>query len=123
MSTSDKQLSVVVALVALLHAAILIMELVSSGLGVVAYLNLTASVSLLLYWAQKQIRIQQRLLELREVVVLAFETAVAGCSVYTLIEGPVKWLWVTHVVISGVHFLAVLAFFIFMLTFRMKRLF
>jgi len=123
MSTSDKQLSVVVALVVLLHAAIFITELVSSSLGAIVYLNLTVSMSLLLYWTQKQLRIQQHSIELREVVVLVFETAVAGCSVYTLIEEPARWLRVTHVVISGVHFLAVLAFFIFMLTFRMKRLF
>ena len=123
MSTSDKQISAAVALVVLIHAAVLITELVSPGFGVVVYLNLTVSVSLLFYWTQKQIRIQQHVIELREVVVLAFETAIAGCSVYALIEEPARWLRVTHVIISGVHFLAVLAFFIFMLTFRMKKLF
>lgn len=123
MSTADKQISAAVALVVLIHAAILTAELVASSRGVIVYLNLTVSLSLLLYWAQKQIRVQQRFLELREIVVLAFETVVAGCSVYALIEAPVRWLRVTHVIISGVHFLAALAFFIFMLTFRIKKLF
>ncbi|AYB29922.1 hypothetical protein [Chryseolinea soli] len=123
MSTADKQISAAVALVALIHAAILITALVSPGLGAIVYLNLIVSVSLLLYWVQKQIRIQQHVVELREVVALAFETAVAGCSIYALTGTPARWLWVTHVVISGVHFLAVLAFFIFMLTFRIKKLF
>ncbi|HEY5749745.1 MAG TPA: hypothetical protein VIU12_26935 [Chryseolinea sp.] len=123
MSTSDKQISVAVALIVLIHAAVLIMKLVSSSVGIIVYLNLTVSVSLLLYWTQKQIRIQQHVVELREVVVLAFEAVVAGFSVYALMEEPVRWLRVMHVVISGVHFLAVLGFFIFMLTFRMRKLF
>ena len=124
MSNSDKQISVAVALVVLLHAAILIGALgVSSGPCIAAYLNLIVSISLLSYWVQKQIRIRQHIMELREVVVLGFEIAIAGCSVYALIEEPARWLRVTHVVISGVHFLVALAFFIFMLTFRMKKLF
>jgi hypothetical protein len=123
MSTADKQISMAVGLVVLIHAAALIIELVSSSFSIIVYLNLAVSGSLLLYWIQKQIRIQQHVVELREVVVLAFEAAVAGGSVYALIEAPGRWLQITHVVISWVHFLAALAFFIFMLTFRIKKLF
>ena len=123
MSTSDKQISMAVALVVLIHAAALIAELVSSSVSIIVYLNLIASVSLLSYWAQKQIRIQQHVIELREVAVLVFETAVAGCSIYALIEAPGTWVRITLVVISGVHFLAAMVFFIFMLTFKIKKLF
>lgn len=123
MSTTDKQISAAVALVVLVHAIVLIAGLVSSSVGIIVYLNLAVSVSLLLYWTQKQIRIQQHVMELREMTVLVFEALVAGCSVYALIETPVGWLRVAHVVISGIHFLAALVFFTFLLTFKIKKLF
>ncbi|SHH91308.1 hypothetical protein SAMN04488109_6044 [Chryseolinea serpens] len=123
MSTTDKQVCAAVAMVVLIHAIVLIVGLASSSFGIIVYLNLAVSVSLLLYWTQKQIRIQQHIMEFREMLVVVFEALVAGCSVYALIEAPVGWLWVAHVVISGIHFLAILVFFIFMLTFKIKKLF
>jgi hypothetical protein len=123
MSTADKQISVAVALVVLIHGAVLIMASVSSSFTSMAYLNLTVSASLLLHWTQKQIRIQQHVIELREIVALAFEVGVAGCSAYALVAAPVSWLRVALVFISGFHFLAALLFFILMLTFKMRKLF
>lgn len=123
MSRSDKQTSGAVAAIILIHASILIVEWVSYHPVLLVGLNLTVSASLLLYWIQKQIRIQQHVVELRETLVLAFEISVASLSSYSLMEDPVKWVWVSHVIFSVTHLLAALAFFIFMLTFRMRKLF
>lgn len=123
MRWSDKQIRVALAVIILVHVAILVAEWISYHPVLIVSLNLTVSASLLLYWIQKQIRIQQHIIELREVVVLGLETVVAMLSVYSLIENPVKWLRISHVAFSVTHLLAVSAFFIFMLTFRVKRLF
>ena len=124
MSSSDKQISAALAIIILIHIAIPVMGLANAScFYLVAYLNLAVSLSLLLYWLQKQIRIQQHFIELREVVVLGFEAAVVGCSAYALIKEPLRWLRVTHFVFSGIHLLAFIAFFIFMFLFKIKKLF
>jgi len=124
MSSSDKQISGVLAVIILIHIAIPVTGLaIASCFYLVVYLNLAVSIALLLYWLQKQIRIQQHFIELREVIVLGFEVVVAGCSVYALVTEPVSSLRLIHLVFSGIHLLAFIAFFIFMLLFKIKKLF
>ncbi|MBL0745860.1 hypothetical protein [Chryseolinea lacunae] len=123
MSNSDKQACGALASIILIHVAVLLTGLLTSRFFVIVYLNLTASVSLLIYWAQKQIRIQQHIVERREILVLGFEVLIAGYSIFTLTAEPTCTLTAVHVVLLSIHLIALFAFFIFMLTFRIKKLF
>ena len=115
-------LSLLVSIAA--YISILIIGLVNQKLSyLTAMLNLITALSILFYWIQKEIRIQQHMTELREIVVLCFEVIVIGCVVYSLATKQWShWIRIVHYVVFGIHLLALLLFLIFMLTFKMKRL-
>src|SRR6187402_603078 len=125
MSYSDKRISAAIAATILIHFAILIVSLVTPTLSFLTLLiNLAISLSICIYWIQKKIRITQRIFELREILFISLEVMVAGCSIYSILTAdPIIWLRVVNFVILGIHLLLLLAFFIFMLTFKIKRLF
>ena len=115
-------LSLLVSIAA--YISILIIGLVNQKLSyLTAMLNLITALVILFYWIQKEIRIQQHMTELREIVVLCFEVIVIGCVVYSLATKQwSNWIRIVHYVVFGIHLLALLLFLIFMLTFKMKRL-
>ena len=125
MSHSDKRISAAIAFIILIHIAILTISLLISDLSfLIALINLLVSSSICIYWIQKQIRITQRIFELRERIVLSLEIVVIVCSVYSMfIDTHTVWLTVVNFFILGIHILLFLAFFVFMLTFKMKKLF
>ena len=125
MSSSDKRISVALAVFISISSILFVSELAtSSPTSKIGFLNLAVSLSLILYWAQKQIRITHHFIELREVVVLCFEAAVVGCSIYSIfIEEQISWLRMVHFIVAGIHLLALLAFFVLMLTLKIKKLF
>jgi len=125
MSLSDKRISAVVATVILIHIAIFVTVLFLPTLSyLTAVVNLVIGSSICIYWIQKQLRITQHIFELREIIALTLEVVVIGCSVYSmLLSEQIAWLNSTNLFILIVHLLMFLAFFIFMLTFKMKKIF
>ena len=124
MSNSDKRIATVVFASILIHLVTLTLNLAITVFALLTtLLNLVVGASILTYWTQKQIRITQHYLELREIFVLGFEVIVISCAVCSILMQNIQWLHVAHIVILVIHLIFLLLFFVFMLTFKMKKLF
>ncbi len=124
MSNSDKRISAAVAFGIIIHLVILTLGFIIPSFFIsTPLLNLIVGLSILAYWLQKQIRITQHYFELREFVVLSSEVIVIASAVCSLLMRQIQWLSVAQVVILSVHLIALLVFFVFMITFKMKKLF
>ena len=125
MSHADKRTSAIVAIIVLIHIAILITFLFLPTLSyLTAATNLVIGSSICIYWIQKQLRITQHIFELRETIALTLEVVVIGCSIYSLlVSEQTAWLSTANLFILIVHLLMLLAFLVFMLTFKMKKMF
>ena len=125
MNKSDQWVNVMLAILILIHVSILIIGLVIHKLPVlIPLLNIAVAFSIIIYWIQKQLRIEQHFNDMREMIVLGMEVIVIATAVYfinTLHRD--QWLKVMQYVIFGIHLICLLLFLIFMLTFKMKRLF
>lgn len=125
MSKADQWVIIVVGSMLLIHVIVLIAGLATNMFPYFAgIVNTMIGMAVLVYWIQKQLRIEDPVYEMREWMVLLFEVAVAGISVYTIASR--QWttpLRVLLYVFFGIHLLALILLLIFMLTFKMKRLF
>jgi hypothetical protein len=73
---------------------------------------------------QKQIRITQHIFEGREIAVLCLECLIAGFSIYCIVARPEGyWVKVIQYTAFGLHFTALVLFGVFLLTFKMNKLF
>jgi hypothetical protein len=108
----------------LLHVLMLVVGYKTNQLAYfMAILNGLLSLSILVYWIQKQFRMTQHHFEWREINVLGFEMLVAGLAFYALMsKTEYSWLRLLHHVFWVLHFLCLVAFLVFLLTFKMKRL-
>jgi hypothetical protein len=124
MNKSDQWVIIILVLFILLHLSVLIIVLLCHKLPcLVSLLNLVAGLSIMLYWVQKEIRIIQHTTELREILVLGFEVAVIIISFYSFISNQRNiFLNFTRYLFFGIHFLCLILFLVFMLTFKMNRL-
>lgn len=124
MSRSDQWVNISLGLIILLYVSVLaIGYYINKLLCLVSLMNLFAGISLILYWAIRQIQIQQHTIEFREILVLGFETLVIACAIYTLMTSMQgSWLRITQYIVFGIHLLLMVLGLIFMLTFKMTRL-
>ncbi|MEO8471618.1 MAG: hypothetical protein ABI477_05470 [Chryseolinea sp.] len=91
---------------------------------VIPMFNAITSFLILTYWLNKQFRITTHYFELREMIVLAFEVLIFGTSMFAILNHPsIAWLQIIGYVFFGLHFIAIILFLIFALTFKIKRLF
>ncbi len=124
MSKSDQWINITVVVFILLHLSIWVVGLLTNKLSyLTACLNLVAGISIIVYWVQKQLRIDQHYIELREIIVLCFELLVVGCTLYSFITR--QWdngIRIAQYIFFGIHLAALLLFLIFMLTFKMNKL-
>jgi hypothetical protein len=89
-----------------------------------SFLNGLTALTLIAYWVLREIRITQHFIETREIVVLSIEALIIAISVYSILSAFLNsWIKVAQYCIFGVHFLCLVLFLIFMLTFKMDRLF
>jgi len=125
MSRADQWVVIFVLAVLMIHVLALIAGLVTNRLSYFAgIVNLIMGMSVLIYWVQKQLRIEYHIFEMREWMVLLFEAAVAGISIYSILAA--QWTTgfrVLQYIFFGVHSLILILLLIFMLTFKMDRLF
>ncbi len=86
--------------------------------------NLITGLSIIIYWAFRQWQIEQHIVEGREVALLIFELAVTGFAIYSLFYHC--WsssLKKVQAIFFGIHLAVLILLLIFMLTFKMNRLF
>lgn len=125
MSRSDQWLTIFVVTVALIHVAAFFTGSVTQKLFFpLAIVNLVSGSSILIYWIQKQLRITQHIFEGREMAVLGLEAVIVFVTAYSLASNHwTSWTRVFQYIVFGIHVIILLLFIIFILTFRMKRLF
>ncbi len=124
MSRSDQWVLFIALAAVVTHISAFIAGLVTNRLPyLMSILNLACSLILVLYWTQKQLRITQHIFETREILVLCLEVTVVVVSVYSLASNT--WntsLRIFQYIVSGIHLLVLIAFILFMLAFKMKKL-
>jgi hypothetical protein len=125
MNKADQWVNIAIWACILVHVVVLIVGLTSNRLSFLSsWINLIIAFSILLYWVQKQLRIEYHIFEIREWIVLGMEVVVAATSLYLIITkqwaGGVRIL--TYI-FFGLHLLVLILMAIFALTFKMNRLF
>ena len=124
MSKADQYVFFVFILLIVIHLAIGIAGIITGRfLFLLTVLNLAAGLSIIIYWLQKQLRIQQHIFEQREFVVLNLELIAIGCAIaffltnrYAVFFKAVQYSFFT------IHLLILIAGLVFMLTFKMNKL-
>jgi len=124
MLTSNQITNIILIVVIAIHFAVLIVGIKSNRTGLyLSMLNLVAGSSVLIYWIQKQLRITQHLFGITEILMLVFEIALVASAIYFLVSKKViNSVVIMQYVFFGIHLLALVLLFVFMLTFKMKRL-
>ena len=125
MGNSDKQVILIISLLIVAYILTWITGFMKHQLAYCfSFVNAATALGLIVYWAQKQFRITQPIFEGREIAVLCLEGLVAGIAVYYILVRPgVQWVKVVQYVVFGLHFTALVLFLVFMLTFKMNKLF
>ena len=125
MSKADQWVNITIWVCILVHVVVLIVGWTSNRLSFLsAWINLIVALSILLYWVQKQLRIEYHIFELREWIVLGMEVVVATTSMYLIITK--QWAGGVRIlayIFFGLHLLVLILMAVFALTFKMNRLF
>jgi hypothetical protein len=124
MSKSDQWVIIAICLLILLYLSILVIGNLTGKFSYLsAFLNAVTGTSIILYWAIKQIQIEQHIIETREIIVLLFEVLmVAGAVYYVAGNQKHNWLRVMQCIFYGIHLAALLLSLIFMFTFKINKL-
>ena len=124
MLTANQITNIILIVLIGIHFSVLIVGIKMSRAGFyISILNLVAGVSVLFYWIQKQLRITQHLFDTAEILMIGFEMIIIASGVYLLVSKKAgNWIVIMQYVFFGIHLLALLLFFVFMLCFKMKRL-
>ncbi|MFT3910829.1 MAG: hypothetical protein QM737_15535 [Ferruginibacter sp.] len=125
MPASNNQVKATIIFFMLIYMAVFLTGLRAyQELELISLINFITSLSILLYWIRKQLRITQHIYELREMVLLGIEILFLGVSVFSFfIHTPGSWTAITAFAIFIIHFVVLLLALIFMFTFKIKRLF
>ncbi len=125
MNKSDQWVNVIMVILILIHFSILVIGLVIHKLPVlIPLLNIAIAFSIIIYWIQKQLRIEQHFIYMREMIVLGMEVIVIATAVYFInTVHRAHWLKLMQYIVFTIHLACLLLFLLFMLTFKMKRQF
>ena len=125
MSPSNTQVKVITISFMLIYVSVFLISLRSyQQVKLISLLNFITSFSLLLYWIRKQLRITQHIYEMREMVLLGIEILFLGIAVFSFfIHEEGSWAVITAYVIFAIHFIVLILALVFMLTFKIKKLF
>lgn len=87
-------------------------------------LNIITSFLLVFYWVFKQFRIKTHFYELREMAVLFFEILILVSSLYAIyLDVFPKWIAVIEYGFFVLHLIVLILCLIFILTFKIRKLF
>lgn len=125
MNQQDRWISIGIVIIILIHLAIWLTGYFTGRLSyLISFLNLTVAVSILAYWIIMQLSIQQHIFEIRETIVLIFEVIVAATALYSIVStAHYKALKIFQYIVFGMDITVLIAALIFMLTFKMTKLF
>ena len=124
MMKSDQWVNVVLVVLITIHLSILIIGMVIHKLPVlIPSLNMLVAFAVIIYWIQKQLRLQQHFIDMQEVIMLGAEIVVIATVIYFIkTSNRDYWLKVMQYIFFGIHLTIFVLFLIFMFTFKIKRL-
>ena len=125
MLTQNETAVAVLVVFILVQLALVIMGKILGKLAmVVTVFNILVAICIIGYWLLQQFRSTVHYLEFREVAVLAVEVLIIASACYSLIiQHPHQLFKVAQQVFFGIHLLCSILLLIFMLTFRINKLF
>jgi hypothetical protein len=125
MTTSDKKVKTILIAGVLIYAITVLFEVSTvHSLSYISGINSITSFLLIFYWISKQIHITKHYFELREVSVLLLEILFFSFSIYQIFFNSFNdWVVTFQYIIFGIHFITLILFLIFMMTFKIKKLF
>lgn len=125
MQVSDNSIKYILIVFIILYIAALVIQLVGHrSFNFIAWLNVFTASAILIYWTSKQLRITQHYYDSREIVFLCVECLFAVIAIYSISTSTTnQFLNIMKYVIYGVHLAAMLLLLLFMLTFKMNKLF
>ena len=125
MSKSDQWINLAVVFLIVIHLSVWIIGYKTHKLcSLITWLNLVVGLSVFFYWIQHEISITQHIFEVREMLVLSLEVILIGCALYSLVTHQWNaWLKIIQYFFFGIHLIILISFLIFMLTFKMNKLF
>jgi hypothetical protein len=124
MSKTDQLVSVILVIVILLYLSVFTIAIVYRKISFLSLLNLISALSVLIYWIQKQFRISFHIADPTEIAVLCFEIAVIGVGIYSIVSKQnLNWISTIQKIVFGIHLSALILFLVFMLTFKITKLF
>ena len=125
MSISNRlAITILVFLIIIQIATGVVGSILDETLTAITFINAFFSIAILIYRIQHEIRITQHSKDAREIIFLCFEVFVAAISIYTIAFAVTNmWIAVIQYVIYFCHLTALILLFIFMLTFKIKKLF
>ena len=90
----------------------------------VSSINAVAGLLIIIHWVWDKLRPLKRLTETRELIVLFIESVIVVLAIHAISSTSLaKWLTILQYIIFAIHELLLILFLIFMLTFKMKKLF
>jgi len=124
MMKSDQWVNVVLVVLITIHLSILIIGMAIHKLPVlIPSLNMLVAFAVIIYWIQKQLRLQQHFIDMQEVIMLGAEIVVIATVIYFIkTSNRDYWLKVMQYIFFGIHLTIFVLFLIFMFTFKIKRL-
>lgn len=124
MSKADQLISVILVVTILLYLSVLTSVLVYHKNSWLGLLNVVTAGMVTAYWIQKQFRISLHIADPMEIAVLCFEIAVIGLCVYSILSKQnLTWINILQKIVFGIHLSALILFLVFMLTFKITKLF
>jgi hypothetical protein len=125
MSRSDQWVNIAIVLCILVYLSILIFGYFTHKFAfLAAILNVATGASIIFYWVIRQLQIQQHYFDNREIMILLFEVVVIVIAAkYIFSIQKSQGFKVMQSVIYGIHFLMLILGLVFMLTFKITKLF
>ena len=125
MVKSDQPVIITLAALLFLHTILWIVGYFSDRLSYLfSFLNAATAVMIIVFWSVHEFRIKQHFIEGRELTALGLELLVAAVSIFTILVHPASHSFkITQYIVFGIHFTVLVAGLIFMLTFKITKLF
>lgn len=124
MLTTNQITNIILIVLIGIHFSVLIVGIKTNRAGFyISILNLVAGVLVLFYWIQKPLRITHHLFDTTEILMIGFEIVLVAGASYLLVSKKVNsWVVIMQYFFFGIHLLALILFFVFMLCFKVKKL-
>lgn len=122
---SDRSIISLLILFNILQISLLLTGIFLGNFSIIAsVVNMLTGLSVIVYWLIKQFRIVRHYFETREVLVLVFELIIVVFAVFHLLTtNGYPWLIIMQGIIFCVHLVVSVFMLVFMLTFKMRKLF